>query len=238
MDYRLALMTGVKIPIQELSLVITQPTIKDISALGENEFFTALQYISIDKKQYIDDINILKNTSNFEIFVALLEENPEQRMYVIAFLNMIFPDNKIFLTPSSIIINKNENNVILDKDNFYILQEYLKDIFCLKNTANQQISFNPKGKKAKEIADKIMKGRQKILEEKGEDKESPLVKYLSILSVGNRYPLKELINLTLYQLYDLIERYSLYLNWDIDIRSRLAGAKGENKPENWMKNIH
>ena len=238
MDYKLALMTGVKIPIQELSLVITQPTIKDISALGENEFFTALQYISIDKKQYIDDINILKNTSNFEIFVALLEENPEQRMYVIAFLNMIFPDNKIFLTPSSIIINKNENNVILDKDNFYILQEYLKDIFCLKNAANQQISFNPKGKNANEIADKIMKGRKKISEEKGEDKESIFSRYLSVLAVGNNKSIQELINLTVYQLYDLIERYNIFMNWDIDIRSRLAGAKAEKKPEDWMRNIH
>jgi hypothetical protein len=30
----------------------------------------------------------------------------------------------------------------------------------------------------------------------------------------------------------------LYLNWDIDIRSRLAGAKPESPTENWMKNIH
>ena len=32
------------------------------------------------------------------------------------------------------------------------------------------------------------------------------------------------LNLTLYQLLDLVERYSLYTDWDIDIRSRLAGA--------------
>jgi hypothetical protein len=46
------------------------------------------------------------------------------------------------------------------------------------------------------------------------------------------------MNLTIFQLYDLIERYSLYINWDIDIRSRLAGAKAEGQPDNWMKNIH
>ena len=37
---------------------------------------------------------------------------------------------------------------------------------------------------------------------------------------------------------DLVERYMLYLNWDMDIRSRLAGAKPDSQPENWMKNIH
>jgi hypothetical protein len=30
----------------------------------------------------------------------------------------------------------------------------------------------------------------------------------------------------------------LYVNWDLDIRSRLAGAKGDKQPENWMKKIH
>jgi hypothetical protein len=36
----------------------------------------------------------------------------------------------------------------------------------------------------------------------------------------------------------MMERYSLYINWDIDIRSRLAGGKPKDEPENWMKNIH
>ena len=38
-----------------------------------------------------------------------------------------------------------------------------------------------------------------------------------------------------YQLYNLLERYGMYVNWDIDIKSRLAGAKNDKKPENWMK---
>jgi hypothetical protein len=36
--------------------------------------------------------------------------------------------------------------------------------------------------------------------------------------------LEDCMNLTIYQLYDLVERYMLYVNWDMDIRSRLAGA--------------
>lgn len=50
--------------------------------------------------------------------------------------------------------------------------------------------------------------------------------------------MQESVELTMYQLFDLIERYSLYINWDLDIRSRLAGAKGEKPIENWMKSIH
>jgi hypothetical protein len=42
----------------------------------------------------------------------------------------------------------------------------------------------------------------------------------------------------MYQLFDLIERYMLYIDWDIDIRSRLAGAQVNKPIENWMKDIH
>jgi hypothetical protein len=50
--------------------------------------------------------------------------------------------------------------------------------------------------------------------------------------------LKDLCELTMYQMYDLVERYTLYLNWDLDVRSRLAGGKPDKPAENWMKNIH
>jgi hypothetical protein len=50
--------------------------------------------------------------------------------------------------------------------------------------------------------------------------------------------LKDLMDLTVFQLYDLIERFSLYVNWDMDVRTRLAGGKPDTQPDNWMKNIH
>ena len=27
----------------------------------------------------------------------------------------------------------------------------------------------------------------------------------------------------------------MYVNWDLDIKARLAGAKIDKKPDNWMK---
>jgi hypothetical protein len=46
------------------------------------------------------------------------------------------------------------------------------------------------------------------------------------------------LDLTIFQLYDLIERYSLYMNWDLDIRSKLAGGSPDSKVDNWMKALH
>ena len=112
-------------------------------------------------------------------------------------------------------------------------------MFCLGKTDQQ--TFNPGNKKAKEIADKLMKARQKVAAAKAKDQGdgSMFGQYLSILTIGvGSMTLQHCIELTMYQLYDLVERYTLYMNWDLDIRSRLAGAKGDQPVENWMKPIH
>ena len=102
-----------------------------------------------------------------------------------------------------------------------------------------QQSFNPANAQARAIAEKLMRGRQKVAAQKGENNISIFSQYLSILTVGlHSMSLQDAMDLTMFQLYDLVERYMLYINWDMDIRSRLAGAKPDSKPDNWMKNIH
>ena len=50
--------------------------------------------------------------------------------------------------------------------------------------------------------------------------------------------LEDCLDLTMYQMFDLIERYGMFMSWDLDIKARLAGAKGDGQPDNWMKPIH
>jgi hypothetical protein len=85
-----------------------------------------------------------------------------------------------------------------------------------------------------------MRGRQRVAAQKdGGTTQSAFSRYLSILTIGlGSMSLHNLTNCTMYQLYDLIERYILYINWDINIRTRLAGGKPDTQPEDWMKNIH
>lgn len=240
-DYKLALATGVDIPIPELQTVLHQPTIKEISMIGETNFFTGIQLLCIQKTMYIEDEFLLANTTNFQIFMTMMNEKQiaDKKQNVIQALSLLFPNAAIVFTPRSLIINFGEVTSIVDEGNFDILQQLLQKVFCL-NSSDQQ-TFNPGSKKAKEIADKLMKARQKVAAAKAKDQGdgSAFGQYLSILTIGvSSMTLQDCINLTIYQLYDLIERYGLYVNWDLDIRSRLAGAKGDKPVENWMKPIH
>ena len=238
-DYRLALMTGVDIPIPELQVTIHQPTIKEISMVGEQDFFIGIQMLCIDKKLYIENEELLSNTSNFELFISMLNEQQiaDKKQAVEQVLTLLFPQTKIIFTPRSILLNINKENIIIDEGNFEKLQELLIQQFCLQGSGQEQ--YNPKDKKAKEIAQKLMKARQKVAKIKANEASgSMFTQYLSVLTIGTSLTLKDVMELTMYQLYDLMERYSMYLNWDIDIRSRMAGAKGDKPIENWMKQIH
>lgn len=241
MDKRLALMTGIDIPIPECQLVLHQPNIKEISFIGEKNFFTGVQCLCLQKTMVVEDESLLSTITNFQIFMTIVNEKQTQdkKEDVLSVLNVLFPDYKVFFTPRSIMFNGNGGNFMVDEGNFESLQQVISEIFCLKNS--DQSSFNPANKRAKEIADKLMKARQKVAQLKASEggDGSALAQYISTLVVGiGSMSLKDCLELTIYQMYDLMERYSLYINWDLDLRSRLAGAKGDKPMENWMKSIH
>lgn len=241
MDIRLALMCGIDIPIPELQTTIHQPTIKEISYIGEQEFFIGLQTLSINKNMIASGNSVLENTTNFQIFMTIMkeQETKDKKDAVINFFQLVFPGSQVIFTPMSILLNKEGQQTLVDENNFDILQEIIKQIFCVNSGPMDQTTFNPADQKAREIAEKLMRGRQRVAEQKGETNSSAFGRYLSILTIGlNAMSLSEAMNLTIYQMYDLVERYTLYLNWDLDIRTRLAGGKPDSKPDDWMKNIH
>lgn len=250
MDIGLALMTGADIPVPELALTIHQPTIKEISQMGEKEFFMGIQFLCLNKTAYIKDESLLGQVTNFQVFMRLLNEKSlgieeDLRSIIMNLFSLLLPEFRVLLTPQSILVSPNIDgpveNLIIDENNFEVFQEYLKQILCNNMlSGGGQMDYNPKGKKAKEIMNKIMEGRRKVAElNKGQKFESPFARYISILTLGiPSMSLHDCVNLTMYQVYDLMERYSLYSAWDLDVRCRLAGGKPDTKPDDWTKNIH
>lgn len=230
-------MTGIDIPIPEIQVTIHQPTILELSYLGEENFSIAIAFLLINKKDYGEQA---QSISNFEIFCGLinLEENSGNREKVIDFLKILFPNYNIVLTPQSIILmNQEQGNKIIDVNNFEILQELLADMLCING--DKESKFNPKGKLAESIAKKIEQGRAKIAKQKGKQ-DGGLSSAISSLTIVMRLPIHEITKLTLYQVYDLLKRYSLYTSWKMDIQVRLNPMVESQKDqvEDWMRNIH
>lgn len=240
-DLRLALMTGIDIPIPSCKLVVHQPRIEEIAFLGDTHFFTGTQTLCLYKSMFVQGNVDLDDIKNFQIFMMVMteKETADKKRCVLDVLNLLFPDYKVILTPRSLLFQKDGiDNVMIDENNFDELQEILRLIFCVNLGPMDQQAFNPADEKAKEIAEKLMRGRQRVAAQKGTSNSSIFVRYLSVLSIGLKIPIRELQKYTMYQFYDLIERYSLWMNWDIDVRTRLAGGKPDSHPENWMKDLH
>ena len=185
--------------------------------------------------------SLLADTNNFQIFMTVMAEpsEVEKKEAVKQVLQLLFPSYKVSFTPRSLLFVGTELTATVDELNFDALQQVVRQALCVNSGPMDQQTFNPANEKAREIAEKLMRGRQRVAALKGEDNASIFAQYLSILTVGlESMSLQDCLNLTMYQLFDLMERYSLYVNWDIDIRSRLAGGKPDSKPDNWMKNIH
>ena len=153
MDYRLALMTGVDIPIPECNLILHQPTIKEISMIGEQDFFVGAQCLCINKSMY--EGQGIEEISNFALLMMILsdERTKDKKASVKQVLTVLFPKYQILFTPRSILFKQGEGDFIIDEGNFEKLQQVLTKVFCLGQSGQE--SFNPVNDAAKKIADKI-----------------------------------------------------------------------------------
>lgn len=248
---KLQLMTGIDVPIPDLQVAVHQPTIREISYIGELTYFSVMQAFCFNRDvllaQNAPNKASLEAMNNFQIFMMLMlnPKNPDRgkrQNDLLSTFALLLPDYKVQFLPSGLFFNnpKIKHNFTLDERTFDAFREVFIEISGLNNTTGSQNSnFNPNSKKAAEIAAKLMKGREKVAKEKGYSANGVLTRYVSILTIGlQSMSLNDCLNLTVYQLYDLVERYGLYIEWDLDIRSRLAGGQPDGKPDDWMKDLH
>ena len=74
MDIRLALMCGTDYPVPECQLILHQPRIKEISLIGESDFFSGIQCLCLNKSMFAKDESDLSNVNNFQIFMTIMSE--------------------------------------------------------------------------------------------------------------------------------------------------------------------
>lgn len=244
-DMRLALICGIDYLVEELNLVVHQPKIKEIALLGEHDFNSGIACFFLDKTAAFPDPEISKLVDDFDFFIRIFADTrmKQQKKIVLQVLSLFFPKYNIAFTPQSIILKAKDNDlaITIDKSNFAIFRQTIGQIVCFSN-ADKGSEYNPQSLKAKQIADKLKRGREIVAERKrqeGSAQSHIIERQLSIISVGLQIPISYLIDLTLYQFYDLNTRYQYYLNWDLDIRAKLVPGNTSKEPvKDWMQELH
>lgn len=239
----LLLLSGIDIPFQQAQINIHQPTIKEISFIGEEAFFIGCELLNFSKDILAtEDKTNLEDRTNFEVFMSIMKDKSltaqKGKVSALMVLTLIFPGYEIHMQKDCISLVKENDVHNINNQNFEDFKRIIVAMFCLKERSTDP-EYNPAGKRAKELAEKMKRGRQKAAAAKGEaQKVSLLSRYVSILSVGENKGFDTLLDYTVYQLFDEFNRFELKQKYDIYVQAKMAGAKDLEEVDNWMKDIH
>ena len=242
----LLLDTKALIPFPAAGVTIYQPSLKEIAMIGGD--VTLIIGAEALSKDYLKSQDNLASSgiSNFEILMKIIKANDEQnkQIYncVMQVLTLLFIDYKIMLTPASIILQDNDNQMhIIDKNNFDELRKIIYDMFCLAEIKGEQgDDYNPAGDRARALVEKF-KAKRKMLAElrhnKEQENESIFGRYINILAVGLKLDKQVLSNYSVYQLTESFKRFQLKEGFDYTLKAKLAGATKVKDPKDWMGSI-
>lgn len=244
MKNELLLLSGADIPFISGTLTIHQPTIKEISLIGEECLFSGCELLKFSKDMLsIEDKSHLENYSDFNILMSIINDNNVSmqqhvsQMYLV--LSLLFPYYEILTTHEALyFMQPGTDNVqgSINNDNFEEFKKIINQMFCLTKASEE---YDPQGALAKKIADKFKQRKKQLAELQSKpNKVAIFSRYISILAVGEHKDMNSLMQYTVYQLFDEFQRYQLKVGYDTFLKARLAGASDLKEPEDWMKDIH
>lgn len=243
---KLLLMSNNSIPFAKARINIHNPSVGEISLIGETVFYSACQFLMFSKESLSEqDKNNLVNLSNFNILMSIVNQkqiNNLNKVYLELLLALLFPGYRVMFTPKEILlINEEEQTDIhkIDDSNFEDFKSIVIQMFNLDNSIGGE-KYNPAGKKAEQIAKKLTQ-RKKKLSARQQDPNAQieiLYKYISILTVGQQKDMNSLMRLTVYQITDEFQRFQRQYAFEKYIRAKLAGAEGMQEVQNWMDDTH
>jgi hypothetical protein len=162
----LALIAGVDIPFIEAQISIHQPSIKEIGLIGERAFYAGCGILNFSKESLSPEDRVhLQHLSDFEILMSLLMTNSlemkQNKINAIMVLSLLFPDYEIQFSLKEISLKKEDEIRSINSYNFEKFKEIISAMFCLSGKGSEE-NYNPGGQKAREIAEKLMRGRQRV----------------------------------------------------------------------------
>lgn len=181
--------------------------------------------------------------TDWAIFQKSLEQKVDGvknlRTLITNFIQLFIP-YKVMIGPRSLIIEKPDGMMNIEPEDFGQFQELIGNIGGASLLQPQEEVFNPKNRRAAEIAEKMKKARARLAKVKAAesgvsqtDAEGFLARYVRAVAVATANSLDDVTNMTLLQLNTVMQTYLAWEAYDLDVRSRLAGAKSDKQLVHW-----
>jgi hypothetical protein len=154
-------------------------------------------------------------------------------------LTLLFPEDTVVFEKDKILLQKENFTSVIQEENFDEFQNIIREMF-FSGLDEEQKSYDPADKQASKIAEKIKKGKSKAAKSKGSENDDFefYSQYASILAVGLKKDINELMNYTVYQIKSEFKRFQAKNASDFYLKARLAGAQDLEEVKDWMSEIH
>lgn len=241
---KLLLLSGNDLPFIGGKINIHQPKLKQIAFLGQNNFYLGSNFLCFSKEKLDekDKLNLV-NQSDFDILMSMMNVKVKQIQKSIIsaelVLSLIFPGYQLKKMPNLLLLTKvNEDGTkeqgIINNDNFQQFKQIITEMFCLSGfIAND---YNPANKLAEQIAKKLRQRHKKLdKKERSEKKQINILnRYISILALANHHTISQLMEYTVYQLFDEFKRFEKKYSYESWMSAKLAGAQDLQDVESWL----
>lgn len=244
-------LSGQDIEVPGANIFITQPTIKQITAYGEDEFLITVNLL-IKTDKLLDQLKQgnsgLEVYSDFQLLMIVLVEDESVNTLILKLFDLIFPNYKVEFTEVGInffLIPEEEDEQPtfvgqIHPYNFEVFQKLLFDLFTIHSLAeDEEREFNPVNDAAAAIAEKLQRGRQKRASIRGP--QSIIGIYTSVLSIGLGVGINTFFDYTLFQLCDAYSRFFSKQQSDFYMRVSTMPFMDVSKmdvPEEWSRHLY
>jgi len=236
----------IDIPFKGARVAVHQPSLEEIAYIGgQDVLFPGCELLRISKNILIEDDKIdLDGIENFDILMQIISmpspeiKKPFENAQLV--LQILFPQYEIeWHPPMEIFLKKDGQGFSINRVNYEELRQIIAEMFCLIKDQGESNDYNPAGELSRRIAEKLKQRHKKLAQLHGGSETSSIFdRYLSILSVGLQKNKKDLLQYSVYQLFDEFERYQAKVAYDIYVQAKMAGAEGIEDVDNWMKDLH
>ena len=227
------------IPFFEGAISIHQPTINEISFIGEETFHIGVRFLAFDKGDISEDNFDLTKMSDFDILMSMVNQkgNPYKTKASMV-LSLIFPGYEISFKQDKIVMVKGAEQREINNRNFPSFKSNIIDMFCLEELdEGKQKKYNPTKGRAEKIAEKLKAAEKRRNKKKGKkvDEEISIYSYyISVLAVGEQKDWNILMDYTIPQLLDEFKRFQRKIEYDSYAAAAMAGASDLDEVTHWM----
>jgi hypothetical protein len=227
------------------NLKVHKVSLSAILDLGYYNYNNMIQTLCMDNAKMSQILNI-KDVDVYKYIISISEHVLVEKRYenISFFYSLIDVLSNIF--KESVTFNPIEcnfkigKNGILQRSNFNDFQQVLKIRNCLINVETDE--DNPDSERTRQLLERRKQLREKINKSKqglDENESITLFDLISIYAEAEQMKLEDVFEYDLFQFNNQFNRLKIFMDYDVNIRALLAGAKKEDVDlQHWLCKIN